>query len=272
MIKISELLKKEKIKFNIEEYDKSLFSLYKKLIRHSDIEEVHDFSQLKFTIDNEKDCYKAKKIIESNFEYMPEKAKDYIKYPKTNLYKALHTSIKSSDGVNIQCQFRTQDMSIVNKYGITAYFYFLKKHRKNGASLMQEEFKNMQFYKVLTKLVETPIRPEVFSDVLKSEILSERIYVKTKDGAIIELPKGSNPIDFAYRIHTDIGNHIQGAIVNNQPVNLYKELHTGDVVNIQYDLSKPPRTNYSKLAKTFYAKTEIEEEYNFNDKIKLKKN
>jgi len=269
--KIIELLLNENIRFTINAEEKNLFSLYKKILKYSDERKIHDIIQIKIICSNQKECYKARKIIEDKYEFLPDKAKDYIKYPKTNLYRALHTSIIGPDGHSFQCQFITDDMKVVNDYGITAYYYFAKKKFKSGADVMQDEVKNMQFYKVLTKLIETPIRPEEFSSILKQEILSERIYVKTPKGATIELPKGSTPVDFAYRVNSDFGNHIQAAKVNDIFVPLSYELKSDDKIEIVVDMKQPPKLDNKSVVRTFYAQNELEETNSSEERIILRK-
>ena len=203
------------------------------------------------------------------YKYLKEKGKDYIKRPKTNRYRSLHTSIISPNGYNFQFQINTEQMQAINNYGLTAYWNLLSdQNRDVVAQVMQNDFRHFPCFSILKDMASANRTPESYVRELNNDVLVEKVYVYTPNEDVIELPIGSTPIDFAYKIHTDIGNSITGVEVNGQKERLDYKLKNKDVVNILYDptlLTSPDECpDYSSMCKTEHAKRKIKEFHHSN--------
>ena len=258
---ISQVLNTNQVPFNIKVRIKNLYGMYQKLKQYGTIEDIHDLVAIKILLSDEESCYWVNKQLENMYEVLEEKSKDYIKIPKTNLYSALHTSIISPSGYKLQFQIKTLQMHKINAYGLTAYWNLLKNQRRlTPAQKMQDEVRKLQFFSVIKELVDLEVSNDKFNEEIKDDLLSKKIYVSTPKGDVIELPCGSTPIDFAYKIHTDIGNTIVSAVVNDEVVRLNYQLQNKDVVNI---ISNKhfigPKEDYLSYCKTKQAKRKIKE-------------
>lgn len=253
---VAQLLNHENIPFEVKLRIKNAFGLYRRLQVYPSIDYVHDLFELKFVLNDERTCYYIQDKINELYRQLPEKSKDYIARPKANLYKALHTSVYSPSGRIIQFQLRTKNMRLVNDHGLPAYWSI--NSLQHAAERMQNDVKSFAFYSLLEDLVKTSSSTEMFNQCVKDSILTDSIYVKTPDGETIELPKKSTPIDFAYRIHSDLGNYIVGASVNGEDVPLDFELRNGDTIKISADKNiEGPREGLEKMAHTGHAKMMI---------------
>ena len=213
-------------------------------------------------VDEVENCYRALYLIHSKYHPINDKFKDYICNPKTNMYSSLHTTVFGPDDRLVQTQIRTFDMDKIASFGLTAYWDYQKGKARD---VMQEDLKKkFQFFKSLTEINSMFGDNQEFVSKIKSELFADRIYVYTTKGDIIELPKGSTPIDFAYKIHTDIGNTMVGAFVNDEYVPIDYILKNKDRVRIVVDdLSFGPRKEWIDKAHTSLAKKKIRE---FNGK------
>ena len=209
-------------------------------------------------VDDIANCYLTLGLVHTLYHPINSKFKDYICNPKTNMYSSLHTTVFGPEERLVQTQIRTFDMDKIASFGLTAYWDIEKGNARN---VMQEDLKEkFQFFTALTELNSMNRDNETFISQVKNELFSDKVYVYTTKGDVIELPKGSTPIDFAYRIHTDIGNTMVGALVNDKPVSNDYVLKSNDRVKIITDpLSFGSRDGWEDLAYTAYAKKKIRE-------------
>lgn len=262
LYKIQTLLNDKNIQNEIKVRTKNIYGIYKRLSEGQKLSDIHDLLALKIMVDEVASCYYTLGMIHQEYHPINDKFKDYICNPKTNMYKSLHTTVFGPDDRLVQTQIRTFDMDKVASFGLTAYWDVEKGKARD---VMQEDLRaKFQFFKSLTEINSMFGDNQDFVRQVKIELFSDRIYVYTTKGDIIELPKGSTPIDFAYKIHTDIGNTMVGAFVNDEYVPVDYSLNNKDRVRIVTDdLSYGPREDWIDKAQTTYAKRKIRE---FNKK------
>ncbi len=233
---------------------KHLYSLWKKLQKYNmDIGKIYDIIALRVIVNTVADCYHILGIIHGEWTPLPNRIKDYIAMPKANGYQSLHTTIFTGTGGIVEIQIRTHQMHEYAENGLASHFiYKIKELNKNS------EIKELEW---VTKLHELNTQeeddPEKFLKKIKLDFFHDRIFIFTPKGDIIDLPEESSPIDFAYAIHTDVGNHIQGAKVNGKNVSLGLKLKTHDIVEIQVNKNTNPSSKWLDYAKTSLAKREI---------------
>jgi len=254
--KINEKIKEAKIHNTKVDYrQKHLYSLWKKLQKYNmDIGKIYDIIALRVMVDTVADCYHILGIIHGEWTPVPNRIKDYIAMPKSNGYQSLHTTIFTGTGGIVEIQIRTHQMHQNAENGIAAHFiYKIKDSDKNN------EIKQLDWVNKLHELnkEDDEEKPEKFLEKIKLNFFHDRIFVFTPKGEVIDLPEDSSPIDFAYAIHTDIGNHIQGAKVNGKNVALGTKLKTHDIVEIQVNKNTNPSSKWLDYTKTNLAKREI---------------
>ncbi len=250
---IQEKLEEHKINNHIQIRIKNIFGLYKKLDAGYSLNTIHDLFALKVITEKVEDCYLSLGLIHSIYPPINERFKDYICNPKTNYYQSLHTTIYGENNRLVQIQIRTQDMDKIANYGIMTYFDLYQGQTRE---IMQEKLKRYQFYHSLLEIDEVLGDNQDFVKQVKRELFTEKVHTFTPDGDIIELPKGSSIIDFAYSLSEDIGNTMIGACVNGSmvPIEEYT-LKTKDRVHIITDeLAYGPKEKWYHLAKTTRAK------------------
>lgn len=260
---IGNILTDNNIPFEHKERIKSIYGLYKQMSKGKKIMDVHDLLAIKIMVDDVKSCYLALGLIHSVYPPINNKFKDYIASPKTNMYHSLHTTVFGLEDYLVQMQIRTYNMEKINNYGLTAYWDL---HKHDADATMQKDLKtHFQFFKSIAELNTMTTDNREFVSMVKKELFDQVIHVYTTKGDIIELPNGSTPIDFAYKLHTDIGNTMIGAVVNDEPVSIDYILRNKDRVKILTDpLSFGPRLEWQDKAKTMRAKRLIRD---FNRKI-----
>ena len=260
--KIKGMLEDKNIPNEIKVRTKNIYGIYKKLNEGQRLSDIHDLLALKIMVEEVEQCYLTLGLIHKEYHPINGKFKDYICNPKTNMYRSLHTTVFGPNDRLVQTQVRTFDMDKVASFGLTAYWDVEKGNARN---VMQNDLKEkFQFFKSLTEINSMFGDNQEFVNQVKSELFSDKVYVYTTKGDIIELPKGSTPIDFAYKIHTDIGNTMVGAFVNNEYVPIDYVLKNKDRVRIVTDeLSYGPREDWINQAHTTLAKRKIRE---FNKK------
>lgn len=258
LYKIQKLLNDKNIPNEIKVRTKNIYGIYKRLEEGYKLSDIHDLLALKIMVDEIDNCYKTLGIIHQEYRPINNKFKDYICNPKTNMYRSLHTTVFGSDDRLVQTQIRTFDMDKIASFGLTTYWDIEKGKARD---VMQNDLKEkFQFFKSLTEINSMFGDNQQFVNQVKSELFSDKVYVYTTKGEIIELPKGSTPIDFAYKIHTDIGNTMVGVFVNDEYVPVDYILKNKDRVRIVTDeLSYGPREEWYNMAKTSYAKKKIKE-------------
>jgi guanosine-3',5'-bis(diphosphate) 3'-pyrophosphohydrolase len=236
---------------------KHIYSLYRKLLRYDrDIDKIHDLIALRIIVKDIADCYAVLGVIHSKWTPLKGRIKDYIAQPKPNGYRSLHTTVFTEEGEIVEFQIRTMEMHNEAELGIAAHWH----HEENVRGEEFEE-KKMRWVKDLARLQkEIQSRTEYIKNLedLKIDVFQTRIFVLTPKGDVIDLPENSTPIDFAYAIHTEIGDKCVGAKINEQIANLNTKLLSGDVVEIMVDKKrKGPNPDWLKFAKTTSAKGKI---------------
>lgn len=249
--------------FEIKGRIKNIFSIYKKMVRDNRaFEDIYDLLAVRIIVDKVETCYQALGVIHANFTPIPRRFKDYIAVPKPNMYQSLHTTVLSEDGTLFEVQIRTHEMDQVAEYGIAAHWAYKENKTYSKEKEQFEIAQKLKWYGELLKMSEDEDEvsgaAEEFVDTVKGDILDANVYVFTPKGEVIELPKGATPIDFAYRIHSDIGNKMVGAIVNNRIVTLDYQLATGDIVSVKINKnSTGPSEDWLKIVKSSHAKHKI---------------
>ena len=246
-------LKKNKIKVvEINNRIKHKYSLWKKLQKYDmDIDKIYDIVALRIVTKNVEDCYRILGIIHSTWRPLPGRIKDYIAVPKPNGYRSIHTTIFTGSGGIAEVQIRTREMHAEADYGIAAHFVYKegkKSHNKRSKFEWIEELKNLKH-----ALEE----PKKFLEHLKTDFFNDRIFIFTPKGDVIDLPDGSTPIDFAYSIHSDVGDHIFGAKINGKMSPILTKLKNGDIVEIIDKENSHPTSKWLEHTKTTLAKKHI---------------
>ena len=262
---IEDILKNENIPNEIKVRTKNLYGIYKRQSEGYKISDIHDLLSLKIMVNELWDCYKTLGLIHSKYHPVNEMFKDYICNPKTNLYQSLHTTIFAPHDKLVQTQIRTFDMDKIASFGLTAYWDINKGDARDK---MQKDLREkFQFFKTLTDINNMFLDNKDFVSQVKQELFNDNIYVYTSKGDIIELPKNSTIIDFAYKIHTDVGNTLVGAKVNGEYVtDLGQILKNRDRITvITDDYSYGPRAEWLDKVNTSNAKKKIKD---FNRKNK----
>ena len=259
---IKTMLEDRNIQNEIKVRTKNIYGIYKRLNEEHKLSVIHDLLALKIIVNDIEDCYRTLGLIHSKYHPINDKFKDYICNPKTNMYRSLHSTVFGPDDRIVQTQIRTFDMDNIASFGLTAYWDINKEQARN---VMQEDLREKyQFYKSLTEINAMFEDNQQFVNQIKSELFADKIYVYTMNGDIIELPKGSSPIDFAYKVHRDVGNTMVAAIVNDEYVEFDYILKNKDRIKIIIDsLSFGPREDWIDKVQTTYAKRKIKD---FNKK------
>ncbi len=269
---VSKLLKDHSIKHEIKGRAKSIYSIYNKLNKGKTFDEIFDLLALRIIVDTEQECYMALGLIHSKYRPIPNRFKDYISRPKANMYQSLHTTVFGIDGYLFEIQIRTYDMDKIAEYGIASHWSY-KEHTDASKQMQNAMEQKLQFFRNIIELQEENNNAEEFVNSVKEEVLKTNIYVFTPKGDVIELPKGSTPIDFAYRVHTKVGEKMVGALVNNVIVPLDYELKSNDIVKINTNnMSTGPSKEWINIAKTNHARAKIKNFFFKKDKIEYIKN
>lgn len=258
LVNIDEILNNEQIPHEIKVRTKNIYGIYKRLHEGNKIRDIHDLLSLKIMVDEVRNCYITLGLIHSKYHPVNDKFKDYICNPKTNLYQSLHTTVFGLNERLIQTQIRTFNMDKIASFGLTAYWDI---HSTTARDKMQNALKNKyQFFKSLIEINTVFGDNQQFVQQIKNELFSDKVYVYTTKGEIIELPKGATIIDFAYKLSADIGNTMVAAFVNDEPVRVNYTLKNKDRVRIIVDnLSYGARKEWLNNAYTSYAKEKIKE-------------
>lgn len=254
---VSNLLKENNIEFEIKGRSKSIYSIYKKLEKGRKFSDIYDLLALRILVDNVQQCYSIIGMIHAKYKPIPKRFKDYIAMPKVNGYQSLHTTVFGIDGYLFEIQIRTRDMDEIAENGVASHWAYKENKNLNQTGTSSTEAK-LQFFKSIVELNEDKMSSEEFVNSVKNEILNNNIYVFTPKGDIYELPKGSTPIDFAYCVHTRVGETMVGAIVNDSIVPLDYELQDNDIVKINTNKnSSGPSKEWLNIAKSTRAKNKI---------------
>lgn len=232
---------------------KHLYSIYKKLVvQNIPLERVYDKVAFRIIVETVSECYEALGIIHANWAPVPGRIKDFISSPKVNNYQSLHTTVVGPRGHFIEIQIRTEEMDRVAQEGVAAHWAY-----KEGQKVSASDARLFRELKKLVKTLHEVEDPREFLDSVKGELYEPDVFALTPGGQIKELPLGSCPIDFAYAVHTEVGDHCVGAKVNGRLVQLKYQLQTGDIVEIITSPNQSPRRGWLDLVKTSRAKARI---------------
>jgi guanosine-3',5'-bis(diphosphate) 3'-pyrophosphohydrolase len=249
---ISDRLKEYDIQATIEGRAKHFYSMYKKMERDSiDFEQIHDVIAFRLLVDNITECYKALGVIHATYKPVPGRFKDYIAMPKANGYQSLHTTVIGPNGERVEIQIRTHDMHQVAEGGIAAHW----KYKEGKFDSRSRE--NMDWVHRLLEWNKDLSDPNEFLETVKIDLFAEDVFVFTPKGEVRQLSHGSTPLDFAYAVHTDVGNKCVGAKVNGKIVPLRHRLKSGDTIEIITSPTQSPSKDWLKIVKSSRAKAKI---------------
>ena len=259
---VSCLLNEHNIKHEIKGRSKSVYSIYNKMSKGKKFNDIYDILALRVLVDTEQECYLVLGLIHSKYKPVPHRFKDYIAMPKTNLYQSLHTTVFGVDGKLFEIQIRTYDMNKIAEYGIASHWSY-KEHGSDTKAVKDSMEQKLQIFRSIIELNEDSNTPEEFINSVKQDVLtSESIFVYTPKGDVIELPVGATPVDFAYKVHSEVGNALVGAIVNDSIVPLDYQLKTGDIIKVNTNkIGKGPNKDWLNFVKTSQARNKIRSYY-----------
>ena len=255
---LSVKIREMNIKFEIAGRPKHFYSIYRKMVlQNKPFEQIFDLIALRVLVNSVQDCYAVLGIVHTLWKQVPNRFKDYISTPKPNMYQSLHTTVVGENGMPFEVQIRTYEMHRVAEYGIAAHWRY-----KEGKQVADGLDGKLYWLRQILDWQNDMRDSEEFIKSLKVDLFSEEVFVFTPKGEIIDMPKGATPIDFAYRIHSAVGNKCVGAKVNGRIVTLDTQLNTGDFVEIiTQQNSKGPSRDWLKIVKTSQAKAKIRNFY-----------
>ncbi len=252
--KVSDSLKAYNIKFTLSGRVKTIYSIYKKMYNQSKtFDEIYDFYAVRIIVDTELDCYTALGVIHEQFNSIPGRFKDYISTPKPNMYRSLHTTVIGKEGIPFEVQIRTWEMHRVAEYGLAAHWKY-----KTGEQAKEDMDAKLHWIRTLIETEKDVDDPDEFFRPLKIDLFEDEIFVFTPKGDVVNLPNGSTPIDFAYAIHSAVGNKMVGAKVNGNIVPIDTILETGQIVEVLTSASsKGPSRDWLKIVRSGEARNKI---------------
>lgn len=259
------------IPYRIFGRSKHFYSIYKKMMsKHKRFEEILDMQAIRIVTDSINHCYEILGYIHATYKPIPGRFKDYIAMPKSNMYQSLHTTvISSSDGSIFEIQIRTEQMDSIAEKGVAAHWLYKENGKGSDESNIKEMEDKLSWFRDFSIITDEDSEdPLEYMSTVQKDIFEANVYCFTPRGKVIALPSGSTPIDFAYRIHTEVGNHTTGAVVNSAIVPLNTPLKTGDVVKILTSkTSAGPSRDWIKIVKSAHARNKIR---SYFQKIDLK--
>ena len=253
---ISEKLTENHINFTLEGRIKTVYSIYKKMYnQNKSFDEIYDFYAVRVIVETELECYTTLGLIHEMFNSIPGRFKDYISTPKPNMYRSLHTTVIGRDGIPFEVQIRTREMHHIAEYGIAAHWKY-----KSGASSKEDMDKKLEW---ISKLIETEGETrdhDEFINALKTDIFRDEVFVFTPKGDVIALPQGATVIDFAFAIHSAVGNKMIGAKINGMIVPIDRVVENGEIVEVlTSSVSKGPSRDWLNIVKTSEARSKIKQ-------------
>ncbi len=264
---VSDLLDEYHIPHEMKGRAKSIYSIYNKLDKGKKFSDIYDILALRILVNTEQECYLALGLIHSKFRPLPRRFKDYIAMPKPNMYQSLHTTVFGIDGYLFEIQIRTYEMDEVAENGIASHWAYKENGgSKSQANLQTTTEQKLQFFKSIIDLRNDKMSSEEFVNSVKDEVLNNNIYCFTPKGDVIELPRGATPLDFAYKIHTKVGETTVGAIVNNSIVPLDYELKDNDIVKINTNKTSTPSKEWVNMVKSTATRNKIKAFFTKNDR------
>ena len=250
---LKENLEKHNLKAEIYGRPKHFYSIYRKMIeQHVSFEDIYDLLALRIIVNTETECYETLGLVHSIWKPVSGRIKDYIAMPKANLYRSLHSTVIGPEGMRVEIQIRTKQMHFIDEFGIAAHWKY-----KENMSFEKSDLNQFNWLRQLVEYQKELKDPREFLDSVRIDLFQEEVYVFTPKGKVIALPKDSTPIDFAYYIHTEIGDKAMGAIVNGVIVPLRHKLSNGDIVEIITKEDHRPSKDWLKYAKSSKALAKI---------------
>ena len=251
---VSDKLNENGITFTLEGRIKTAYSIYNKMFKHNKtFDEVYDFYALRVIVDTELECYAVLGIIHEMFNSIPGRFKDYISTPKPNMYRSLHTTVIGRDGIPFEVQIRTWEMHHIAEYGVAAHWKY-----KSGAASQADLDQKLEWISRLIETEDGTRDPEEFMNALKIDIFHDEVFVFTPKGDVRALPQGATVIDFAYAIHSEIGNKMLGAKINGSIVSIDRVLENGEIVEIlTSSAAKGPSRDWLNIVRTGEARNKI---------------
>ena len=251
---ISRKLEENNMKFTLEGRIKTVYSIYKKMfVQNKTFDEIYDFYALRIIVDTELECYTVLGIIHEMFKSMPGRFKDYISTPKPNMYRSLHTTVIGRDGIPFEVQIRTWEMHHMAEYGIAAHWKY-----KSGATAKEDMDKKLEWIAKLIESENDARDTAEFLHAFKTDIFHDEVFVFTPKGDVIALPQGATVIDFAYAIHSAVGNKMIGAKINGMIVPIDRTVENGEIIEIlTTNVAKGPSRDWLNIVKTSEARTKI---------------
>lgn len=262
---VKKLLDDYEINYEIKGRSKSIYSIYNKLDKGRKFNDIYDLFALRIMVSDEATCYLVLGLIHSKFKPIPKRFKDFIAMPKSNGYRSLHTTVFGIDNTLFEIQIRTFLMNEVAENGLAAHWSY-KEHR--SANNLSSTDQKLEFFKTVIDHYNDKFDSNAY-EVIHDDKMHGNIYVFTPKGDVIELPYGATPIDFAYKVHTKIGEKMVGAVVNNKIVSLNYILEDGDVIKINTSKTGSPKLSWLKIAKLNQTKTKIKTYFNKEKKDEI---
>ena len=252
-------LKKQHIDAEVTGRAKHLYSIYRKMKRdNKTLDQIYDLFALRILVNSIKDCYAALGVVHEMYSPMPGRFKDYIAVPKPNMYQSIHTTLLGDKGTPFEVQIRTWDMHRVAEYGIAAHWAYKEASYFGKKQSVKVEEDKLAWLRESLEWQKDMQDPQEFLATLKTELFEDEVYVFTPKGAIKILPRNATPIDFAYSIHEEIGNHMTGCKINSKMMPIITPLKSGDIIEIiTSDNSKGPSRDWLKFVKSTKAKNKI---------------
>ncbi len=251
---VDKKMRENHIHFTLEGRIKSVYSVYRKMYnQNKSFDQIYDFYALRIIVDTELECYTALGLIHEMFNSIPGRFKDYISTPKPNMYRSLHTTVIGRDGIPFEVQIRTWEMHHFAEYGMAAHWKY-----KSGATSKEEMDKKLAWIASLIETEDGERDPDEFMDALKTDICHDEVFVFTPKGDVIALPNGANVIDFAYAVHSAVGNKMIGGKINGMIVPIDRTLQNGEIVEVLTSgASRGPSRDWINIVKTSSARSKI---------------
>ncbi|MDY3119189.1 MAG: bifunctional (p)ppGpp synthetase/guanosine-3',5'-bis(diphosphate) 3'-pyrophosphohydrolase [Peptoniphilus sp.] len=261
---ISKQLKRTGIAADINGRPKNFYSIYKKMMKKGKtFEEIYDLQAIRILVDDVKDCYGALGVVHTMYKPIPGRFKDYISMPKQNKYQSLHTTVIDDNGETFEVQIRTWEMHKTAEYGIAAHWKY-----KEGAKKSTTFDENLTWLRQLLEWQKDLKDPNEFIETLKVDFFADEVFVFTPNGDVINLPDNSTPIDFAYRVHTAVGNTCVGAKINGRIVPLNHKLKNGEIVEVITNKNSEPSLDWLSIVASPQARTKIKQYFKVKDRDK----